>query len=403
MLAQHFRPFFVFDSAEAGTLDWEPLVLYQAHPLPLCPEAEPGSFQTDCCEYWYQCIRITYVALWQRDHGYGPCSLGDCDEWFWYLGNDDHPGDVEAVTVRLESSYIDGYTVWKPTVVEVSRFYALNPGRYMPADVAIEGKAGGLYPYYYPWIRTCQDLRAWASPANNIGGFLGVDWEIPIGNLFEECAPDGFNPLVFLSAHKHHVYLALQPWKEFASYHSDYQCCDDLDGARPLKVIANLDTCPGLPYGNNVGEFTPSEECRPFFDLPEESVLHQRYCVNRHHPAFFVNVLDGCAAGQAGQQVYPHENVWEEEVSFCGGCEVIAPGYLSCAPTCGPKPASSDEFWSDLNEFLSSLPWPLPPDFRAPPLKLPDDYRAWREGACSDTPRLVTKFPRVVSAERGGL
>lgn len=54
-LAQHFRPYYVFDSQEEGTAPWEPVVVFQAHPL----------LQRDGRER----VRLNFVALWDYDPG----------------------------------------------------------------------------------------------------------------------------------------------------------------------------------------------------------------------------------------------------------------------------------------------------------------------------------------------
>lgn len=73
MLAEQFKPFFIFDSAEKSRRSNEPVVLFQVRP--------EGCVGRDCKKPYR--IWIRYIALFARDGGYGPSS--DC--------HDSHKGD----------------------------------------------------------------------------------------------------------------------------------------------------------------------------------------------------------------------------------------------------------------------------------------------------------------------
>lgn len=85
-LAEGFKPFLVFDSAERDTRAGEPVTLYQVRP------AGCAGLRRDCPAGPLR-LSITYLNLWARDGGYGP------DSWCGFP----HNGDNQTVRLRLES------------------------------------------------------------------------------------------------------------------------------------------------------------------------------------------------------------------------------------------------------------------------------------------------------------
>lgn len=83
LLADHFKPYYIFDSNEAHTQPYEPITLFQVRPK-------------DCvgsgCGAWS--VVIQYVFLWASDGGYGASS--DC--------SDAHDGDNQGITVTIDTT-----------------------------------------------------------------------------------------------------------------------------------------------------------------------------------------------------------------------------------------------------------------------------------------------------------
>ena len=93
-LADHFKPYTIFDSDESARRSDEPRMLFQVRPV-----ACSGMACAKPYEVW-----IKYVFLWARDGGYGP------DSWCY----DDHNGDDQPVTLRAASL---GGMFWRLTAV----------------------------------------------------------------------------------------------------------------------------------------------------------------------------------------------------------------------------------------------------------------------------------------------
>ncbi|MCA9554238.1 MAG: hypothetical protein KC933_29655 [Myxococcales bacterium] len=206
-LAEHFKPYFVFDSAESATRIYEPITLFQVRPN--------GCVGVGCAELK---IIIKYVFLWALDGGYGPSSGGFCD--------DTHVGDNQGITVNLTST--DGGRTWflpegrrAVAIGDEGHWLTFVPGRFTPVSSLPEG---------FPMLWT------------DSGGI--------------------YFPYVFFSASKHHQYSG--PWNDGEdSIYSDWWCNDDVNGnGRNFWACLNRDcTSEGLPF-NNVGEPEAHPESR---------------------------------------------------------------------------------------------------------------------------------------------
>jgi hypothetical protein len=95
-LADALSPYTVFDSNEGARQPFEPVLLFQVHPMSL---AAPNDLR----------VRITWVFLFRRDGGYGP------DSWC----SDDHEGDNDHIWYDLASS--DSGRSWSVTGVHTRR------------------------------------------------------------------------------------------------------------------------------------------------------------------------------------------------------------------------------------------------------------------------------------------
>lgn len=374
MLAAHFRPFFVFDSQGEGLDDWEPVVLYQAHPY------EYGEAK--------EMIRIVYLSLWDLDHGYGPCNCSIFDVIPTCFCSNAHVGDSEATILLLERN--PRTDAWEPSFIlvgdpEEPAEYLFNYNHFPEVKDAF-----GLLAEHYR-MENCHALPKMSSE------FYGVS---------DSCPGSGFHPPVFYSASKNHPFLHAYG-DVIHSPHSDFGCCDDVNGAG-VRRLADIHGCRFngvlLPFGNNVGEVTPSAAC-------DEIIINaygysQRWCVERHHPSKFVNLLDECVHDSQGDWWFRHENAWELALHFAGGypfsadyCSEVCANYnwwlqhhqpweqypnwadpcfvlsQQCDPGCALVPPQVDDgsgWWDAMRDFLSA------PEETPPPGDPSGGYRCLR-------------------------
>ncbi len=359
-LAKHFPPYFVFDSQEKGTAPWEPVVVYQAHPL----------LPKDGRER----VRLNYIALWDYDPGYGPCS--------WCSNS--HAGDVVTAVLWVERK--PPFQVWEPTYLGIWKYYSVNL-LYYQYDTFSAG--AGQEPTWGHPILACQSSAMWLS----------------------DCPPKGFNPIVYLSASKHHPYLDAfgdvddSPYSTWCGWWCDsgpfpyMACCDDVNGMG-ARVLADIEALRSFiygvhPFGNNVGE--PSytvERCnsdalqsRDWTGCQDEQHSHplsERFCTHNHPPAKFVNIIGWLPEGPASH--FRWEDVWEDEMDFAGGLD----RFPSTAPpiTCVLSPNAWDDaatYWECLRMYLTGANPSVCEDAYGGGLggpRPPDWYRAFRRGAC---------------------
>ena len=177
MLADRFKPLFVFDSAESARRGNEPVTLFQAR-----PKGTVGLTNTG----WDDQARIVleYAMLFARDDGYGPSS--DCVNA--------HNGDNE--TARLEITSRNG-RVWVLQLVSAGHF---------------------------EWPTEATGTYEWSEGA---GSWSNLQFE-------------NGHPIVYMSAHKHHQYFSTSNDGKDSSY-SDWGCNDDVNGngARVLPNLVS--------------------------------------------------------------------------------------------------------------------------------------------------------------------
>ena len=79
-IARHFRPLFAFDSQYKGLDDWEPVVIYQVRPTPVCADGQQAG--PDCCPKGLECIDARFVALYDTTTATGRVlrALGGCSK-----------------------------------------------------------------------------------------------------------------------------------------------------------------------------------------------------------------------------------------------------------------------------------------------------------------------------------
>lgn len=97
VLAETFRPYCIFDSAEKARFEYEPVGLFQVRPLDLCDNS-------------YLQILIKWIFLFRQDGGYGPNSSVFC--------RDSHEGDNDDAIFELVSR--DGGLTWQVVRAKLS-------------------------------------------------------------------------------------------------------------------------------------------------------------------------------------------------------------------------------------------------------------------------------------------
>lgn len=203
-LAEHFKPYYQFDSAEAARRPIEPVTIFQVRPV--------GCSGLGCGDPTL--VRIRWAWLFQEDGGYGPAEgSGFWDGGFCTEGCDAHSGDNAYGDYELES--IDGGITWVLT-----RIYK----------------------------ETAHEPIEWTP-----GSSLKLE------------VHDRSHPVIYMSAHKHHEYLNNE-WNHKDSPYSDVFLFDDnnddVDGNGDF-IIPDLHSHFIDSRFNNVGE--PENHSPEFF------------------------------------------------------------------------------------------------------------------------------------------
>jgi len=285
-----------------------------------------------------------------------------------------HPGDAEATVLYLRKNATTN--AWEPTLVGVGRD---------EHDRFVFAKFNFLYhPDLKPWLFNAWPhfrMTAWLEP--RIEG-TGLTYH-------------AFHPIVYYSASKQHAYLDAFGDVDDSPY-SKWGCCDDVNGAGPAR-LAEIWGCrfngSPLPYGNNVGEWTPqyhkgdTHSCRS--DIERDLGFSQRWCVERHPPKTFVNLLDECAQDGKGEWWFRHENAWELAMSFVGGHLPTIHSFDVMIPCSN---ANSEACWDAMRGFL------LDPSNAVPPGDPPSEYVLCRNFFAGDPSSLRNKwYPRLTTDE----
>ena len=192
-LADYFRPYYKFDKDEGARRESEPITLFQVSPI-----NKYYSGLTPPKEVPKQ-IWIRWVFLFKKDGGYGP------DSWC----RDAHNGDNDSATYRLISTD-DGIT-WELEHVILGAYTRPRSGMYLSLPNCKLEEAPG-YPHH---------------------------------------------PVIFMSAHKHHMYFD-NSYNHKDSFYSKHGCNDDVagDGDGFLSDLSSISKITGSPLLNNVGEPT---------------------------------------------------------------------------------------------------------------------------------------------------
>ena len=301
LLADHFKPYLLFDSSEQegdiyGQLaPWEPVILFQVQPVP--PQGTGGHVDDLCSKLFNtvhsfgacdgsteakRVVKIVYLVLWDYDGGYGWCSSGCTDT---------HNGDAETLVVCAVAKGASGPALFEPAIIKAGDFFKYND------RILSERCIDGFNDHWTPGIYTCNE---------------GLE---PGSSQWNQSCGRGFHPAVYLSGQKHHVYLGIFGGDHcHTSEYTSFGCSDNLDGGGARR-LSDLDNCPwpaggvvsssGVQRGNNVGEFDT---------YPPPSWGSQA----NHSAEYFMSGLEGC--GHHG--FFQDEWAWEHNglnYGFCGG------------------------------------------------------------------------------------
>jgi hypothetical protein len=198
-LANGFRPYFKFDDAETARRPFEPITLFQVRPMGCT-----GSGCSGKTEVW-----IRWAFMFQWDGGYGPDS-------YCY---DDHMGDNDKATYIFTSS--EGGYSWELTEISVGG----------------GGETSLRWPQGY-------QKPAYMGP-RVVPALIQVNLEIF----------DAHHPVIYMSAHKHHMYFDTS-YDHKDSYYSSVPinpCNDDVNG-KGAAFLSDLHSVFGDHRYNNVGE-----------------------------------------------------------------------------------------------------------------------------------------------------
>jgi subtilase family serine protease len=223
-LADGFRPYFKFDTDEKALGAGEPVTLFQVRPQGFVGSGDRSK----------TLLHIRWGFLYMWDGGYGPSSL--C--------TDEHMGDNVPITYVFRSS--DDGATWVLTSINL----------------------GGEDNFTWP--------GGYFKPA-----YLGDRVVIPYSAINVELYNQR-HPVIYMSAHKHHMYFNTD-YNHQDSFYSSWRCDEDVDG-KGKAFISNLHSVFKTSRFNNVGE-------------PES-----------HPAAYFVNCMLQFPAGTIGRTVDPGNN-----------------------------------------------------------------------------------------------
>ncbi|MFQ5823938.1 MAG: hypothetical protein ACE5JB_07780 [bacterium] len=203
-LAEVLSPYYKFDSAEKARRSFEPITLFQVRPK--------GCTGTGCVgktEIW---IKWTFLFIW--DGGYGPASA--C--------SDKHMGDNDKALYKLTSD--NGGFTWKMTSIMLG-----------------DGPNGFEWPQGYP------------KPA-----YLGKR-VLPVLETVNLQLYQQHHPVIYMSAHKHHLYFDTA-YDGKDSFYSAWKCDEDVNG-KGAAFLADLHSVFKNVRYNNVGE--PKKHPKNYF------------------------------------------------------------------------------------------------------------------------------------------
>ena len=176
-IAQHFRPYFIFDSRENARRSFEPVVVYRVWPTPRARCG--GALPTE--------VSIKYAHLYRDDGGFATSTL---------CGNT-HRGDNQSILVRVRVE--SGGRVFRMTSVVIGGEYWPNSrvyfhGNHHPAVYLSAGK-------HHEYVDTAWDGAGY--PYYNLGCREGVDGAGPrlLARLESAYAPRGRNNVGEPGAH----------------------------------------------------------------------------------------------------------------------------------------------------------------------------------------------------------
>ncbi|MFQ5823937.1 MAG: CARDB domain-containing protein [bacterium] len=193
-LANGFRPYYKFDSDEKALRSIEPITLFQVRPRGY---VGPGN-KSKTILY----IRWGFLYMW--DGGYGP------DSWC----KDVHKGDNVTITYTFASS--DNGFSWELTSIQIGGFDSFRwPG-------------GSFRPSY-----------------------LGKRVVVPYKTINVELY-DKHYPVIYMSAHKHHMYFNTA-YDHKDSFYSKWKCNEDING-KGKAFLSDLHSVFKDARYNNVGE-----------------------------------------------------------------------------------------------------------------------------------------------------
>jgi hypothetical protein len=190
-LANGFRPYYKFDSAENALRYGEPVTLFQVRPQ--------GYVGTGNKSKTKLLIRWGFLYMW--DGGYGP------DSWC----SDVHMGDNVTTTYTFEST--DNGSTWVITSISIGGF----------------SWPGGIF-----------------RPA-----YLGKRVVVPYKTINVELY-NQHHPVIYMSAHKHHMYFNTA-YDHKDSFYSKWKCNEDVNG-KGKAFISDLRSVFKDSRYNNVGE-----------------------------------------------------------------------------------------------------------------------------------------------------
>jgi hypothetical protein len=163
-LAEHFKPYLIFDSDEADRRDYEPRTLFQVRPM--------GCIGSGCPTPWR--LHLVFAFLFARDGGYGPDS--DCF--------DDHNGDNERAHMILNS--YDGQT-WS-----LERVFVAN-GNYTWPDNTDAFFMGSHMVIYMSAHKHHMYVHTYHNHSNSIYSECGCNDDV--NGLGDQIWPDLVSPL----------------------------------------------------------------------------------------------------------------------------------------------------------------------------------------------------------------
>ncbi len=202
-LADFFRPYYKFDSAENARRPGEPVTIFQARPM--------GCAGAGCSSQTEIFIKWAFLFIW--DGGYGPAES---------ICKDSHMGDNDQALYKLTS--LDRGFSWKLVLIAL----------------------GGVHPQGLQFFLGFQWPEGYPLPAYTSGRPVPALEKVDL-ELYKQQ-----HPVIYMSAHKHHLYFDTSHDNK-RSFYTKYFCDDDVNG-KGAQFLSDLHSVFKDQRYNNVGE-----------------------------------------------------------------------------------------------------------------------------------------------------